>query len=118
MGGKLDHRTGAVIGARAIAEAANFRPDICVLGSCGFAAQSGISASDFDEAEFKRAIALRSHAIVAAITNEKLGVAAPFDVVPVSEKDHIVLEHDAEGGHVRDLAARGINIILADPPPS
>ena len=118
LGGKLDHRTGAVIGARAIADAAIFRPDICVLGSCGFAAETGISASDFDEAEFKRSIARRSRSIVAAITNEKLGAAAPFDVVPVGKNDHIVLEHDAEAGCVRDLGKRGINIILADPLPS
>jgi DeoR/GlpR family transcriptional regulator of sugar metabolism len=118
LGGKLDHRPGAVIGARAIADAAIFRPDICVLGSCGFAAETGISASDFDEAEFKRAIAQRSRSIVAAITNEKLGAAAPFDVVPVGKNDHIVLEHDAEAGYVRDLGKRGINIILADPLPS
>jgi DeoR/GlpR family transcriptional regulator of sugar metabolism len=118
LGGKLDHRTGAVIGARAIADAAIFRPDICVLGSCGFAAETGISASDFDEAEFKRSIAQRSRSIVAAITNEKLGAAAPFDVVPVGKNDHIVLEHDAEAGYVRDLGKRGINIILADPLPS
>jgi DeoR/GlpR family transcriptional regulator of sugar metabolism len=118
LGGKLDHRTGAVIGARAIADAAMFRPDICVLGSCGFEAETGISASDFDEAEFKRSIAQRSRAVVAAVTNEKLGAAAPFEVVPVGKKDHIVLEHDAEAGYVRDLAKSGVNVILADPLPS
>ncbi|MGV3550315.1 DeoR/GlpR family DNA-binding transcription regulator [Rhizobium sp.] len=118
LGGKLDHRTGAVIGARAIAETASFRPDICVLGSCGFEAESGISASDFDEAEFKRAIAQRSRAIVAAITNEKLGAAAPFEVVPVGENDRLVLEHDADAGYVGKLVGRGIPIIKADPLPS
>ena len=118
LGGKLDHRTGAVIGARAIADAAMFRPDICVLGSCGFEAGAGISASDFDEAEFKRSIAQRSRSIVAAVTNEKLGAAAPFEVVPVGKNDHIVLEHDAEAGYVRDLAKSGINVILADPLPA
>jgi DeoR/GlpR family transcriptional regulator of sugar metabolism len=118
LGGKLDHRTGAVIGARAIADAALFRPDICVLGSCGFDMEAGISASDFDEAEFKRSIALRSRAIVAAITNEKLGTAAPYDVVPVGKNDHLVLEHDAEAGYVRDLVSSGVNVILADSLPS
>lgn len=118
LGGKLDHRTGAVIGARAIADAAVFRPDICVLGSCGFDASAGISAQDFDEAEFKRAVARRSRSVLAAITNEKLGVAAPFEVVPVNSSDHLVLEHDADPGYLRDLAACGINVVLADPLPS
>jgi DeoR/GlpR family transcriptional regulator of sugar metabolism len=118
LGGKLDHRTGAVIGARAIADVASFRPDLCVLGSCGFDVEAGISADDFDEAEFKRSIAQRSRAILAAITNEKLGAAAPFEVVAVGENDHIVLEHDAAAEQVSALAKRGIRIILADPLPS
>ena len=118
LGGKLDHRTGAVIGARAIADAASFRPDICVLGSCGFDAAGGISADDFDEAEFKRSIARRSRALLVALTSEKLGVAAPFEVVPVGGGDHVVLEHDAGTGHVRALASSGANVILAEPPPS
>lgn len=117
LGGKLDHRTGAVIGARAIADASGFRPDVCVLGSCGFEAGGGISASDFDEAEFKRVIAGRSRVLVAAITNEKLGVAAPFDVVAVKAEDHIVLEHDADSVQVGALSATGVRITQADPPP-
>lgn len=115
LGGKVDRRAGAVIGARAISDAASFRPDIYVLGSCGFEASSGISASEFEEAEFKRAIAQRSKSILAAITNEKLGAAAPFAVVPVSSRDHIILEHDAEAGYARDLALAGVHVILADP---
>ena len=118
LGGKLDHRTGAVIGARAIAEVAGFRPDICVLGSCGFDHAAGISAEDFDEAEFKRAIARRSRSVLAAITNEKLGAPAPFAVVAVGAGDHLVLEHDADAGHGSTLAGSGVNILRADPLPS
>lgn len=118
LGGKLDHRTGAVIGARAIADVASFRPDICVLGSCGFDVEAGVSADDFDEAEFKRAIAQRSRSVLAAITNEKLGAPAPFHVVTVGETDRIVLEHDAAADQVRALSKSGIRTILADPLPS
>jgi DeoR/GlpR family transcriptional regulator of sugar metabolism len=117
LGGKVDRRAGAVIGARAIADAASFRPDIYVLGSCGFEASAGISASEFEEAEFKRAIAQRSKSILAAITNEKLGAAAPFEVVPISNRDYVVLEHDAEPNFIDDLARAGVNVILADPTP-
>lgn len=118
LGGKLDHRTGAVIGAKAMADASSFHPDICVLGSCGFEAATGISAQDFDEAEFKRFIALRSRSVLAAVTNEKLGAAAPFEVVPVGKRDHVVLEYDAEAGYVRDLTRAGVNVIVAHPTPS
>lgn len=114
LGGKLDHRTGAVIGARAIADAAHFRPDIAVLGSCGFDAAAGISAEDFEEAEFKRAIAQRSRAVLAAITNDKLGKPAPFRVAPVGTRDHLVLEHDAGAAHLRAIRKSGVDVIVAE----
>jgi DeoR/GlpR family transcriptional regulator of sugar metabolism len=118
LGGKLDHRTGAVIGARAIADAAHFRPDIAVLGSCGFDAAAGISAEDFEEAEFKRSIALKSRSVLAAITNEKLGVPAPFSVVAIESKDHLVLEYDADAAHLRAIRKSGVDVILGEPVPS
>jgi DeoR/GlpR family transcriptional regulator of sugar metabolism len=115
LGGKLDHRTGAVIGARAVADAETFRPDLCVLGSCGFHVDAGISAEDFDEAEFKRAIARRSRGVLAAITNAKLGAAAPFEVWPVGERDQIVLEHDADPAQAQAIRRRGTRVALAAP---
>lgn len=117
LGGKLDHRTGAVIGARAIAEVRNFRPDICVLGSCGFDMASGISADDFDEAEFKRAVAARSRAVLAAVITEKLGKPAPFDVVALSASDHVVLEHNADPRQLEAIRRSGANLVLAEASP-
>ena len=118
LGGKLDFRTGAAIGARAIAEAVDCRPDLCVLGSCGFDIDGVISAVEFDESEFKRAIARSARSVLAAITNEKLGTPAPFAVLPVGPNDHIVLEHDAAPERLDGLRATGAHIVLADPPPS
>jgi DeoR/GlpR family transcriptional regulator of sugar metabolism len=118
LGGKIDHRAGAVYGSRAMADAAHFHPDFCIMGSCGFEISTGISAQDFEEAEFKRFIAPRSKSVLAAITNEKLGVPAPFAVLPIGRRDHVVLEHDAATVHVTSLRRIGTHVIIADATPS
>jgi DeoR/GlpR family transcriptional regulator of sugar metabolism len=114
IGGQLDQKSGGVLGSKAMQEAANFHPDLCVLGSCGLDADNGVTASFFEEAEFKRFIALRSRATMAAVTNEKLGVPAPFAVIPIEKCGQIVIEHDADPIAVEALAATSSTVIRAD----
>lgn len=113
IGGRLDVKSGAVLGAKAMQEASGFRPDLCVLGSCGLDVENGVSASFFEEAEFKRYVALRSRTVVAAVTNEKLGVPAPFAVIGLHECKHIVLEHDADDTLAVRLAKAGTSVVRA-----
>jgi DeoR/GlpR family transcriptional regulator of sugar metabolism len=113
IGGQLDHRSGAIIGAGAIAEAGRFHPDLCILGSCGLDADSGISAESFEESEFKRYIAGRCKAVLAAVINVKLGRPAPFDVVPIEACHHLVVEHDADPAITARLSAAGLDVIRA-----
>jgi DeoR/GlpR family transcriptional regulator of sugar metabolism len=113
IGGRLDRKSGAVLGARAMQDVANFRPDICVLGSCGLDVDNGVTASFYEEAEFKRFIALRSRQVMAAVTNEKLGVPAPFAVIPLAACGPVIIEHDADPAAASVIAAAGIELIRA-----
>ena len=113
IGGRLDQKSGSVLGAKAMQDAAGFHPDLCVLGSCGLDIDAGISASFFEEAEFKRFIAQRSRSVAAAVTNEKLGVAAPFTVLPLNGCRHVVVEHDADAMLIESLAALGVEVARA-----
>jgi DeoR/GlpR family transcriptional regulator of sugar metabolism len=110
IGGRLDQKSGAVLGSRAMQDVGGFHPDLCVLGSCGLDTRTGVTASFFEEAEFKRFIASRSTAVVAAVTNEKLGVPAPFSVIPLESCHHIVVEHDADPILADDMVGRGIDV--------
>jgi len=113
IGGRLDQKSGSVLGSKATQEVAGFHPDLCVLGSCGLDLANGISASFFEEAEFKRHISLRSRSVVAAVTNDKLGVAAPFAVLPLNACLHVVVEHDADAALLEAIAACGSDIVRA-----
>jgi DeoR/GlpR family transcriptional regulator of sugar metabolism len=107
IGGRLDRKSGAVLGAKAMHDVQDFHPDLCVLGSCGLDIDNGVTASFYEEAEFKRFIALRSRKVVVAVTNEKLGVSAPFAVIPLDKVDLAVIEHDADVAVADMLVASG-----------
>jgi DeoR/GlpR family transcriptional regulator of sugar metabolism len=116
IGGRLDRKSGAVLGAKAMQDAAHFRPDLCVLGSCGLDIDDGVTASFYEEAEFKRFIAQHSRKVMAAVTNEKLGVPTPFAVIPLDACGPVIVEHDADLAAVDAIAGTGTELIRAAAP--
>ena len=118
LGGRLDRKSGAVLGAKAMQEAANFHPEICVLGSCGLDLENGITAAFYEEAEFKRFVASRSRAVMVVVTNDKLSTAAPYSVVPLARLAQAVIEGDADENEAAALTAAGIETLRADTVPA
>lgn len=114
IGGSIDRRLGAALGGRALNDAALLRPDLCILGACGVDAEAGITAFHLEDAEFKRLIARRSRSVMTTATVEKLGTAAPHDVIAVAECGRLIIEHDANAEMITDIAALGVEIIRAD----
>ena len=113
LGGLIDPKVGGAVGAKAMRDAEALRPDILVLGVCGIDPEAGVTASTFEDAEFKRFLASRSRTVLVAITNDKLSAAAPYSVVPLSRVAHAVLEADADEMEAAALAAAGIDILRA-----
>ena len=116
IGGPLERKSGGVLGAKAMQDAATFHPDLCVLGSCGIDLDSGVTASFYEEAEFKRFIALQSRQVMAAVTNDKLGVPTPFAVIPLAQCNPVIIEHDADATMADIIAGMGIDLIRAGAP--
>ncbi|MDR3426613.1 DeoR/GlpR family DNA-binding transcription regulator [Silvimonas sp.] len=121
IGGTLDHHVGGTLGTAALLDIQQMRPDICFLGICSIDALAGVGASQAEDAAFKRQLVAISGAIVAVVTNEKLGTGAPFTIAPLAEITHLVVEADAEPTHLQHLAEAGtsltdagINILRAD----
>lgn len=114
IGGKVDPAVGAAIDAMALRQLELMRPDLCILGVCGVAAASGLSADVFEDAVFKRLACSASHRVVAAVTTEKLGHEAAFHVHDFSPPLSLVLEHHADRVLVDALLAKGVNVYRGD----
>jgi DeoR/GlpR family transcriptional regulator of sugar metabolism len=113
VGGRVDPRTGAALGAHAFRDAREIRVDLAFLGACAIDAEAGVAAFGSEEAEFKRLIAGQAAAVAVAVTTEKLGTAAPFFVMPVAGLAHLVVEPDAPEETLAPLGARGVHVLRA-----
>ncbi|WP_244487559.1 DeoR/GlpR family DNA-binding transcription regulator [Aureimonas sp. Leaf460] len=117
VGGRLDIASGACLGPQALRDLERFRFAALVLGACGVDAVAGVTAHVFEEAELKAAAALRSATILVAATNEKLGTAAAFHVVPADRISRLVVEADCGAERLAPFEARGLPVATAEPLP-
>jgi DeoR/GlpR family transcriptional regulator of sugar metabolism len=114
IGGRVDPRSGAALGARALRDAGEIRVDLAFLGACAVDVRAGVAAFDAEDAEFKRLIAERAKIVVAAVTTDKLGTAAPFAVAPTSRLTHLVVEADAPERALAPLRRAGVRVHRAE----
>ncbi|MEO6919905.1 MAG: DeoR/GlpR family DNA-binding transcription regulator [Collimonas sp.] len=114
VGGRVDARSGANLGATALRDAERMRPDIFFLGACGIDADAGLTCFNYEEAEFKRSLAAVSRTVLVAATKEKFGTAAPFTVLPAAHLTHLVLEHDADRDQAAGFDRQGVQLLYAN----
>jgi DeoR/GlpR family transcriptional regulator of sugar metabolism len=118
LGGRVDPRSGGAVGATTLRELEDYRPDLYLLGACALDPEAGVAAFGFEESRFKRVLAGLAGAIAVAVTNDKLGTAAPFRVAGAVELDDLVVEADAFEPVLEPLRRMGIRIHPADPAPA
>lgn len=114
IGGMVDRRTGGVLGAKAFRDMEPLSPDLCILGACGVDLEAGVTAFEFEDAEFKRFAVAKSRRVLVAATSEKLGTVAPHRVAPLSERACLVVEHDAEAAMLALYRELGCRTVTAD----
>ncbi|MEG2804287.1 DeoR/GlpR family DNA-binding transcription regulator [Stenotrophomonas sp.] len=113
IGGRLDPRIGAAVGAQALEAIAALRADVCFIGTCAVDAEAGLWAVDGEEAALKRALLAASSRCVVVASNEKLGAQAAHRIAPVERIDVLVLLADAPPAQAEAFARHGIDLLYA-----
>lgn len=104
-------------GAAAVEAAQRVSADIFFLGVTGVHAVAGLTTGDAEEAAMKRALAARAAETFVLASDEKLGAASRFGILPLDDVSGIIadLEHgDPRAEALRRAGAR----LLAVPPAS
>lgn len=114
IGGRVKQGIGASVGASALREIELIRPDLYFIGACGVDLQAGVTAVDFEEAEFKRRVAALSKATAVVATAEKLGAVAPYLVLPIAQLTHLIVPRHVDQQLAGDYAAAGAKLLRAD----
>ncbi len=114
IGGRIDVRIGAAVGAQAVHEMQRVRADICFPGACAVDAIGGLWGFDSEEVLLKRAMVEASGETVVVATSDKLGTVATHRVAGIDEVQHLVVEHDAGRALRAAFAAHGVSVHRAD----
>ncbi|NVD73877.1 DeoR/GlpR transcriptional regulator [Duganella sp. BJB1802] len=114
IGGRIKQGLGGSVGATALREVELLRPDLYFVGACGVDPEAGITAVDFEEAEFKRRLAAHSKATAVVATAGKLGAVASFLVLPIAQLTHLVVERDTDARLMDAYSAAGARLLRAE----
>nr|WP_129339613.1 DeoR/GlpR family DNA-binding transcription regulator [Cellulomonas endophytica] len=113
IGGRLFKHSAVTCGAAAVEAAAGVWADLFLLGVTGVHDEAGLTTGDADEAAMKRALAARAAETWVLGSEEKIGAASPFRVLPLTAVAGVVT--DAAPGHpvVGRLVRAGVTLLHA-----
>ena len=113
LGGSLDKTSMTITGASTQDALGRIRADVCILGVCSLHEGIGVTTLSFEEAEMKRRMIQNATDVIAVVTAEKLGTAAPFVVSDINEVSHIVTEASVSDDMLEPYERLGIQVVKA-----
>ena len=113
IGGRVDAHVDGALGATAMAQVAQYRPDFTFVGACAVDAGFGLSAHDDLDADLKRAAVAASNRVVVLAANDKLGRTAPHHVAASAAIHTLIVEHDASEALCAEFEAAGVAVVRA-----
>ncbi len=114
LGGVLDKHSVVAVGAATIEAMGHIRADLFFLGVTGVHVDAGLSTGNLEDALVKRALSRRAAETIVLASREKLGVASPFVIAPVTEVSGMIVEHDVEDAAIQPFEALGLTVMRAD----
>ena len=110
LGGRIQARTGGVLGITALRQLEGMRFDQCFHGACALDAEEGLTVFDYDDAEFKRAVVHQSSEVIVVLTADKIPGVARYDVVSCSEISVLVVEPEIPQDKVAAFIGKSVDV--------
>jgi DeoR/GlpR family transcriptional regulator of sugar metabolism len=113
IGGRLFKHSIVAVGAAAIEAIGRIRADLYFMGVCSLHPETGVSTGDFEEACVKRAMSAAATQTIVLVSPEKLGTAAPFQIVGLAQVDRIIVNREVPKKLIAPYKNLGIAISVA-----
>lgn len=114
LGGRLFKHSAVTCGAAAVEAGQSISADLFLLGVTGVHSSEGLTTGDADEAAMKRALAGRAADTYVLASDEKIGVASRYRVLPLDEIAGIITDRRQHDQTLSELRKNGISIIDAN----
>ncbi|MDF2046478.1 DeoR/GlpR family DNA-binding transcription regulator [Microbacterium sp. Kw_RZR3] len=116
IGGRVFKHSAVACGSAAVEAAQRISADIFFLGVTGVHPAAGFTTGDADEAAMKRVLAERAAETFVLASEEKLGAASRFGILPLDGVTGIVADLDPATPLAADLEAAGAHVRYASTP--
>jgi len=104
FGGKLSRNTNIVTGSQVINELSDIRVDLCLLGTNSLSIEEGITDSDWEVVQIKRAMIKCSKNLAILSIAEKLNSNQKMRVAPLKEVNYLITDMDPKDRALKDFA--------------
>jgi DeoR/GlpR family transcriptional regulator of sugar metabolism len=95
LGGKLSNSSKISVGGEVVTKINEIKADLCIVGINGFD-QDGVSDSDYEIVQVKKAMIKASKRVVTPMISEKLNSTLRLQVCAVDEIDYLITELSPE----------------------
>ena len=92
IGGLVDNASQITIGAKPVSELSDIRTDLCILGANALDAEAGLSETDWNVAQVKKAMIQSAREIAVITISEKLNSVFPMKLCDISDINYLVTE--------------------------
>jgi DeoR/GlpR family transcriptional regulator of sugar metabolism len=91
LGGKISNISKISVGGEVVSKISDIKADLCILGINGFN-KDGISDSDYEVVQVKKAMIKSSRQVLAATISEKLNSELSLRICTLNEIDYLITE--------------------------
>ncbi|MBX3063861.1 MAG: DeoR/GlpR transcriptional regulator [Anaerolineae bacterium] len=113
IGGKLFKHSIVSVGAAAIDAISHIRADMYFMGVTGVHPEAGLSTGDLEEAYVKQALSKQAAETMVLASQEKLGAASQYVIMPLSEISGLIVEQIVPDEVLLPYLRYGLTIIRA-----
>lgn len=114
IGGQIFKHSAVACGAAAVEAANRISADLFFLGVTGIHPTAGLTTGDAEEAAMKRALASRAAETYVLGSNEKIGTASRYTVLPLDQVAGVITDKPKNDPISRELIKAGLNLVRTD----
>jgi len=104
VGGKLSRNTNIVSGAQVANELADLKVDLCLLGTNSLSVEDGVTDSDWEVVQIKRAMIKCSKKVAILSIAEKLNSVQKMKVVPLRDISYLITDINPTDVSLKEFA--------------
>ncbi|WP_126971129.1 DeoR/GlpR family DNA-binding transcription regulator [Gynurincola endophyticus] len=111
LGDKVAKNSKITVGGEAISQVRKIRADLCFLGINAIDVKDGITDSDWDVVQLKKAMIESSQKVVCLTIAEKLNTLQPIHISPIQDIDVLITELPSTDPKLKPFIDAGITVL-------